>query len=278
MKKNVFIIALACICVLILALIILLSATLSSSPPANSAINDQMDSSSGLSGGNSVSADKAGNSPQQSITEIPITTMDSVSQALEIYLSSGDYSTLDETLSDIAARYKDNEDQSDDEIAVIDGYRADLAFVMTTTTTLSSWYFNDPEILASAVAFLPVSVKYKAFINRSAALMSPAKDNISLSEAAEDAEVLKAMLEKVNERAEDPYVSIKAYDMTINGRACRFYAARNSHYYYEPLMLTVIDEEYPITCSLADSIIDTDASADLDQIFVTAAPTDLTTE
>ena len=51
MKKNVFIIALACICVLILALIILLSATLSSSPPANSAINDQMDSSSGLSGG-----------------------------------------------------------------------------------------------------------------------------------------------------------------------------------------------------------------------------------
>ena len=43
-------------------------------------------------------------------------------------------------------------------------------------------------------------------------------------------------------------------------------------------MLTVIDEEYPITCSLADSIIDTDASADLDQIFVTAAPTDLTTE
>ena len=214
----------------------------------------------------------------ESREEMPATTMESLPDMIRDHLSSGQFQELDARLKDLAETYKDNADQSDDESIVTDGYRADITYYLSMLSgeALDYWAFQNPDVLAAAVAYAPVSVKYKAFISRGSALMSPANGNINLRESDLSAEEQAGILEDINRlRTEQGrFLSIKAYDMSMFGYTCRFIAVRDASYYYQPYSVTVLDEPYDITCDLADAIIQGNPTASLDSMFAAPSRTD----
>ena len=62
--------------------------------------------------------------------------------------------------------------------------------------------------------------------------------------------------------------------MSLFGYNCRFIAVRDASYYYQPYAVTVLDQPYDITCDLADAIVLSNPTADLDSIFVAPTRTD----
>ena len=89
-----------------------------------------------------------------------------------------------------AGIYKENQD---DALAIMDeisSYRADIAYIklLPDATPQTTWQFYNPDFLAAAVAYLPISVKYQAMISHDSAVMAPALSDIELKEARRNSE------------------------------------------------------------------------------------------
>lgn len=218
----------------------------------------------------------------ESKTEMPASTIETMDQVIPSYLSRGEFDALDDILARWIEDYKDSPDQSEDEMAVVQSCRADIQYLtsLKTSEPLNAWYFENPETLAAAVAYLPVSVKYAVFKDRNSALMSPAKKDVQLRKTEGINDELKTRLAQINfDRGEaDKASALTAYDMTISGHECRLYIVRDKNYFFEPYSLEVLNEDgYDITCALADSIIAGDENANLDAVFITPDRTDFGT-
>jgi hypothetical protein len=211
----------------------------------------------------------------QNRKELPNETVESLESLIVGQLSAGNFAELDMQLKDWSENYKDNADQSNDESIVIDNYRADISYYksMQDKDALSFWYFYNPETLAAAVAYSPISIKYKAFINRDSAVLPPANENILLHKVEMSLDEYRELLDTINRQRTEAaqYQSVVAYDMNILGYSCRLIEVRDTiSYCYQPYALIVNDPTYFIKASFIDNIFLQDEDTDIDAMF--AAP------
>ena len=213
--------------------------------------------------------------------EYPANVAASIATVVRGNLSKGNFEELDEQLKEWEKEYRNTDDQSDETSEIIDGYRADIAYYKALRGTgqpLDTWYFKNADVLAATVAYEPVSVKYKAFINRDSALLPAARTDINLHESELSNQEKKKLLNRINNQRTDSakFSRIEAYDMTIFNYSCRLFAVTDSaSFLYQPYALIVLDEtNFDVTAALADSIKENDDTADLDAIFAAPSRTD----
>jgi len=213
----------------------------------------------------------------QNREEFPNDTSDSMDSVILGQLSSGNFTELNIQLQDWYKKYKDNEDQSNDESILINNYMADIAYYlsMQDNKALGSWFFYNPETLAAAVAYSPISVKYKAFINRDSAVLPPANENILLHKVELNTEEYRELLNSINRQRTETaqYQSVAVYDMNILGYSCRLLEVRDTiSYCYQPYALIVNDPMYDIKASFIDQILLENAETDIDAMFAAPEP------
>lgn len=213
--------------------------------------------------------------------EYPENVVTSLEYLIKGDLSKGDFDDLDEQLRKLSESYRNTSDQSSETNETIDSYRADIAYyemIKGAEQPLDNWYFKNPDVLAAAVAYAPVSVKYKALLNRDSALLPPAGADINLRESGLTNEEKRILLEEINNQRTKAaqFTMIDAYDMTIATYACRFYAVMDSDsFLYQPYAVLVLeDENFDVTAALADFIIENDSDSDLDAMFTAPVRTD----
>ena len=217
------------------------------------------------------------NEEYQNREEFPIDAINSLDSVIVGQLSAGNFTELDLQLKNWSETYKDSEDQSNDESIIINNYRADIAYGLSilNNKALESWYFYNPETLAAVVAYSPISVKYKAFINRDSNVLPPAKANIVLHRVDLSAEQYRELLNAINMQRTDnaQFLSVDVFDMNILGYSCRLIEVRDTTTYcYQPYALIVNDSLYDITANFVEHIVNDNPEADLDSMFAAPEP------
>lgn len=219
------------------------------------------------------------NEEYESRDELPEGIMESLPSTVQSSLSAGRFEELDAKLKSWNETFKDNDDQRDDETAVIESYRADLAYYFSMTETgepLPTWYFNNADVLAAVLAFAPISQKYQAFIHRDSALLPAARSDVHLTKAALTREETLQIMESINRMRTEAgkFQVIAVYDMDLFDYVARVILVKDSPgSAWQPYSMNVNDVTFDVTASLADKILQVTPEADLDTIFV--APTNL---
>lgn len=216
----------------------------------------------------------------ESRPELPAAIQETLHVNIARYLSAGEFSELDDYLRSLQENYKDNSDQNEDEMVVIDKYRADLTSYLLSVkdgTPRTDWAFNNPDALAAAIAYAPMSVKYQTFINRDSALMAAARKDIGLQQADLTNTESKERLDKINRSRteENEFPQIAVYTMTILGYDCEFTAVYdNNTWRWHPYSLVATNDptnSLP-TVSLAYDLILANPDADIDAIIAFPEP------
>jgi hypothetical protein len=209
---------------------------------------------------------------------LPDEMQETVQSLIDRSLSSGDFSDLDSVLREWRDVYKDSEDQSDDEGLLIDSYRADIAnyWVLTDwdNPALDAWLFYNPDALAAATAFAPISAKYLAFLDMDSSALSPADSAINLRKSDKSNEELGQMLDKINSLRTDAghFPMMAVYNMTLFGSDYEFIAvADNDYMKWRPYSIKPVEPGVKDpTMQMAQDTTMYLPAADLDSIFITA--------
>ena len=186
----------------------------------------------------------------ESHEEMTAATQEMLTSVISQYLNQGEFSALDSYLSQQAQIYKNAEGDSaqsmEDWSSLLELYRSDLTVTMNLTVDNAAAVFQNyanPEILAAAIAYSPISVKEDAFVDWSAILLpavqSDGSTSINLSKV--DLDSPAELLAEINQNTSDIYTDIVAYDMTMFGYQFRFYALGNENGYYRPYTLKNTD-------------------------------------
>lgn len=113
----------------------------------------------------------------------PESVVTSLNEHILAYLATADFAGADMWLAQLNESYRDGgEDEAPEGqirySALIDHYRADIALLKRLNEVSDSpkllTMFQEPETLAAAVIYGPISVKYDAFINQDALMLPPA--------------------------------------------------------------------------------------------------------
>ena len=166
------------------------------------------------------------------------------------FLSKGDFTGLDAFLAEQMALYKNLEGDEgqgmEDWRDKFDLLRSDVAKAINIRKddnpgkTFAE--FTEPNILAAAVAWSPVSVKCDAFVDWSSLILpKPVSDDIKLRVA--DLKSPNEMLAQINETSFTRYYDLAAYDMTISGYDVRLIIVGDQFGYYRPWMLQDLDNQ-----------------------------------
>ena len=186
----------------------------------------------------------------QSRPEITPEMQGTIDQTVLKLSSLGSFSELDKYLAEQESAYKNAEgDESqgvEDWLSKSAMLRADIA----TTVSLNernaaiSWIsYTSPEILAAAIAYSPISLKVDAFMDYSSAMfpaVSP-EDASAVNLRPAEIEDPAGMLAEINNGSSEKFYGLSAYDMTLFGYRCRFYAIGDEAGYYRPYSLVGID-------------------------------------
>lgn len=188
-------------------------------------------------------------------------------------LSAGDFERLDKKLREYQETYKENADDADSEMGIIDDYRADLAYYSNITSgkPVSPWLFRQSDVLAAAIAYAPISSKYDAFIDQRSALTVPARGAIALSRSGKTNGELQDMLDSINRSRtrSGAFRMIAVYDLKINGRECEFIAVSDdTTLMWQPYSLTFNDGDNSPSVMTARQILRQNSNTDLDAVFV----------
>lgn len=186
----------------------------------------------------------------QSRPEITSEMQGTIDQTVLKLSSLGNFSELDKYLSEQESAYKNAEgDESqgvEDWLSKSAMLRADIA----TTVNLNernaaiSWIsYTSPEILAAAIAYSPISLKVDAFMDYSSAMFPAVSHEAASAVNLQPAEIENPaeMLAEINNSSSEKFYGLSAYDMTLFGYRCRFYAIGDEAGYYRPYSLVGID-------------------------------------
>lgn len=168
----------------------------------------------------------------ESREEMPQVTEDVFYETIDKFLATGNFDTLDSTLRHWQETYKDSDDESESKSIVMAQYRGDIAYYQgimnPDTQALSTWQFNNPEVLAACVAYSPIMKKYAAFINQDSVIIPAVSSgtNTGLRKSDKTNEELAEIRNTVNRtrRDETAFQQIAVYDMTLYGYPCQFIA------------------------------------------------------
>lgn len=208
-------------------------------------------------------------------TELPKSIEKSLTNTVIHYLSAGDFDGLDAKLALMAVQYKETEDDAIAIMDEIDGYRADIAYTKSIfnldNKPIKNWQFKNSELLAAAIAYTPISLKYQAFISYESAVMAPALDNISLCQAEKKPDELREILNNINMTRSQghEYQMAAVYTMRLFGYECEFIAVSDIiSMSWQPYSLTVLnDHHFPINVSLCYDLLDASPTTNLDAVL-----------
>ena len=186
----------------------------------------------------------------QNRPEITPEMQGTIDQTVLKLASLGEFGQLDKYLAEQEAAYKNAEgDESqgvEDWLVKSAMLRADVA----TTVNLNeanaaiSWIsYTSPEILAAAVAYPPISLKADAFMDYSSAMfpLIPSGNASAVNLQPAEIEDPAEMLAEINNGSSEKFYGLSAYDMTLFGYRCRFFAIADEAGYYRPYSLVGID-------------------------------------
>jgi len=209
--------------------------------------------------------------------EIPVSFEEDVQGYAMKYLSTGDFTGLDTLYKSWLSTYKESFDQNADITLQIAMYRNDIAYFLSISdpdnVTLPTWSFNNPEVLAAAIAYAPISKKYDAIIDQSSVIYPGATSAIVLKESEKSVEVKRDALKSINTTRTEAssFLAIKIYDMIVFNRNVEFIAVMNKDtHQWEPYTMTLLDEHpdsSPPTVSLVTSIMESDPNTDIDSVI-----------
>lgn len=209
---------------------------------------------------------------------LPDELRESLLEIIHRSLSQGSFQALDQTLAAWEEDYKDSEGQEDDEAILIASYRADIAAYEILSDpgspALDAWLFYNPDALAAAIAFAPISSKYLTFLDLMSSALSPATAPVHLVKSEKSNEDLSRILERINSlrtsSAQFPMLAV--YDMTLFGSAYEFIAVADPQhmkwrpYSLKPKDLLVKDPTMQVVQEAAQFF----PEHELDSLFVSA--------
>ena len=209
--------------------------------------------------------------------ELPETVAENLNTMAKRYLSSGDFDGLNKRLTEWLDNYKDTTDDALDETIILNRYQADIAFFKNVTDPenlhpVTEWQFSNPDVLAAAISYAPISTKYQTIISRRSAILPEALSSINLEESEMTPQELRSLLDKINlTRTEDTeFKMVTVYDVEIRGIPCEItmvsdsLATRWQVYSIQPKDGT----DLGITVQTCYDIVDGNIEADLDSIIV----------
>lgn len=139
-------------------------------------------------------------------------------------LSTLDFSGLSSYIMENAEHYRTDQHVQD--------LKVDIANTMAATETTAPillMTYRTPEVLAAAVAYMPMTYKLEAFLSADSLIMPAQSGNIKLEEAANISEDdCAAMLERINENSTSltRCSEVAVYNMTLNGLPCRLWVTK----------------------------------------------------
>lgn len=207
--------------------------------------------------------------------QLPQTIVESLDDIAIRYLSLGDFDGLDSRLATMIATYKETDDDALAVIDEIDRYRADLAYTKAISAfgsnAVTQWRFYNPEFLAAAVAYTPISMKYQAMISHESAVMAPALSNISLRRSDMTEEELRSVLDTINQTRSggNEFQMVTVYEMNVFGYDCEFIAVSDiQSVTWQPYSLNVKnDPEFSVTAALCYELLEQNPRTNLDAIL-----------
>lgn len=204
-------------------------------------------------------------------TEITVKTTENINNQIEGYLSAGKFEELDECLKEYTEHFIDNSDSGESVMQIIDTYRSDLTFVklmQKNDLPMENWSFQNPDVLAAAYAYLPISEKYLAPLNHTSAIFPASRTNIQLTERQLSKKEIYSLLQSIVYDGDFEVNTIKLYDVKIND--------------HDVELLTMIDPETrlwglyearvgwkdALTCAEVDEMIEIYGVEDIDRIVL----------
>ncbi len=152
-------------------------------------------------------------------TEIPQTVEDNLDQKIEGYLSAGKFDELDTLLASYAEHYTDGANHNRSLMMEIDNYRADLTYIkllQENDAPLTNWSLKNPDVLAAAYCYLPVSAKYLAPFKKSSPVFPSSRSNIQLTERELDKKETYALLQTIFYDSPFEVHTVRLFDVKIN--------------------------------------------------------------
>jgi len=267
-KKIVVVVGAAFLC--ILCLVVLLSKAMSQGGKT----------SSGLFKGGNSGEEVISPSSELGIWEEPDETvtvealMYSYRTAIRLNLPAGKFDNLETWI--IRALDKERDRFSKKEISVLESYLADIAFYKSVISAdedanvVTEWRFENPDVLAAAIAFAPVSDKYQAILHRDSVVFPPAKGDVELALADLTEEEIQEKLDAINatRTKDNEFSAIKVFSMKLFNRDCEFVAVADSKTRrWYPYSLACVPPTNDPTVEFIYGMIESQPGVDIDAIY-----------
>ncbi|MBR2894109.1 MAG: hypothetical protein IKC03_00435 [Oscillospiraceae bacterium] len=183
----------------------------------------------------------------------PEDTAEEIAQRSLRYLSAGQFEMLRNWLLDLQAQYKirdGDEQQGKTNVEyVIESLLTDLQATLNLEACDQPSeilrFYSSSEVLAAAIAYTPISVKYNSFIDWSAILVPAVSktDNLYLRDVTPSHAA--SILKRINDLSPSArYLDIKIYEMVLYGYQFRLTCVMNEFGYYQPYTLKSSDGYY----------------------------------
>ena len=164
------------------------------------------------------------------------------------YLSAGDFDGLDSYLKDMTAEYREPESgrylskaaSLRDDLAKISSLEAGTAALMKT--------FRNPELLAAALVYAPISCKYTAVQDLDSFMVPPpdAAGQIEIQEISLTDTERQAWFSRINQNPDHAYADVKVYSVQNYGAEFHLVLAYTiSTDTWEPYLIDSADERVP---------------------------------
>lgn len=185
----------------------------------------------------------------QSRPEAKPATMEMIDTAVSTYANRGDLAGLDQFLAEQQTVYKNMEGDEGQSMeswsSKVELLRADLAKAMNITKDEQpkvTWtQFTNPEILAAALAYSPISAKIDAFEDASALILPAEKSGTTINIKKVEPENPEKMLKQVNDSSFVGFCDVVLYDMKLHNYDCRVVLACDNHGYFRPWTISSLD-------------------------------------
>lgn len=164
------------------------------------------------------------------------------------YLSAGDFDGLDSYLKDMTAEYREPESgrylskaaSLRDDLAKISSLEAGTAALMKT--------FRNPELLAAALVYAPISCKYTTVQDLDSFMVPPpdAAGQIEIQEISLTDTERQAWFSRINQNPDHAYADVKVYSVQNYGAEFHLVLAYTiSTDTWEPYLIDSADERVP---------------------------------
>ena len=169
----------------------------------------------------------------------------SFERAITGYLTLGDFEGLDNYLKEQEQSYggpsEEYAESEEDYSSLFPLWRADTQTAMNLigkkvdNPELYFQNFSNPEILATTIAWAPLSTKVDAFLDYSALILPPPStgDNLHIKEY-DYGDKVNEVLTEISKMTGAQYLDVKSYDMEVQGHPIRVTVVMNAIGYYSP--------------------------------------------